>query len=369
MSRFSSVTLAEAMELPHNNFGVIRLLLALAVVVSHAFSVTTGVLEDEPLAASTGFTLGEHAVNGFFAISGFLVTMSFARRGWRDYTLSRLLRIAPGLIAATLVVSLLLGSAMTRLDFTAYLSDAQLWRFIERTLTTFKSAAALPGVFEGNPLQFPMGTVWTLKYETLCYLGVLALGLAGLLARREWLLAAAILLTLATIAEEVFGNPDVKALETALRLPLIFFAGGLAYLYRDRLRIPLISVPLLLLVLVLLAWTPLYKAALYLATAWIVLVIAFAPSLTRRRTEPSADLSYGVYLYGWPAQQALHALMPGVAALVLLWPSLMLTLIVAAASWYWVEKPALGLKRRLLMAPRVQPEASRSDPTSGAAAG
>lgn len=369
MSRFASVTLAEAVQRPHNNFGLIRLLLALAVVISHAFSVTTGVLEDEPLAASTGFTLGEHAVNGFFAISGFLVTMSFERRGWRDYTLSRLLRIAPGLIAATLVVSLLIGGAMTDLGLRDYLSDPRLWRFIERTLTTFKSAAALPGVFETNPLQFPMGTVWTLKYETLCYLGVFLLGIAGLLARREWLLAAGIVLTLATIAEEAFGNPDVKALETALRLPLIFLAGGLAYLYREKLRIPLISVPLLLLVLVPLAWTPLYKAALYLATAWSVLVLAFAPALTSRRTEPSADLSYGVYLYGWPVQQALHALMPGVAALTLLWPSLTLTLIIAAASWYWVEKPALRIKRRLLMRSRVQPEAARSDPTSGAAAG
>lgn len=369
MSREASVTLAEALERPHNNFGLIRLVLALAVVVSHAFSVTTGMVEDEPLAASTGFTLGEHAVNGFFAISGFLVTMSFARRGWRDYTLSRLLRIAPGLIAATLVVSLLLGSAMTKLDLASYLSDARLWRFIERTLTTFKSAAALPGVFETNPLQFPMGTVWTLKYETLCYLGVLALGLAGLLARRSWLLGAGIALVLATIAEEAFGNPEAKALETALRLPLIFFAGGLAYLYRDRLPLTLISIPLVLLALVPLAGTPLYKAALYLGTAWIVLVIAFAPALTRRRTEPSADLSYGVYLYGWPAQQALHALMPGVAALTLLWPSLVLTLIVAAASWYWVEKPALGLKRRLLSKPRVPPEAARAAPTSRAEAG
>src|SRR5690606_23266723 len=54
-----------------NNFTLLRLALAVAVVVSHSVSVTTGSVFDEPLAASTGFTLGEHAVNGFFAISGF----------------------------------------------------------------------------------------------------------------------------------------------------------------------------------------------------------------------------------------------------------------------------------------------------------
>ena len=41
-----------------------------------------------------------------------------------------------------------------------------------------------------NPLPFPLGTVWTLKYETLCYLGVLVAGLAGILARPRLALAA-----------------------------------------------------------------------------------------------------------------------------------------------------------------------------------
>ena len=42
-------------------------------------------------------------MNGFFAVSGFLVTMSFDRRGWRDYVVARALRIVPALVAATLV--------------------------------------------------------------------------------------------------------------------------------------------------------------------------------------------------------------------------------------------------------------------------
>ena len=39
--------------------------------------------------------------------------MSFVRRGWRDYVVARLLRIAPGLIAATLIVALVLGALVT----------------------------------------------------------------------------------------------------------------------------------------------------------------------------------------------------------------------------------------------------------------
>lgn len=344
----SAPTVEQALSSPHNNFGWLRLAMALAVVVSHTYSVTDGRVEQEPWFQTTGFTLGEHAVNGFFAISGFLVTMSFLRRGWRDYLVARLLRIAPGLIAATLVVALVLGVAMTTLDWRAYLADPRLWRFIWSTLTSFKSAAALPGVFGSNPFQFPMGTVWTLKYETLCYLGVLVAGLAGLLLRPRLALAAVMALVLAVVAREALAPHGAKSVETALRLPLIFAAGGLIYLYREKvpLSLPLLAVALVL--LVPLSFTPLYKAALYLVTAWGVLVLSLAPSLTGRLAEPTADLSYGVYLYGWPIQQALHALMPAMPATALLVPSLLLSLVVAGLSWFLVEKPALGLKRRLL---------------------
>lgn len=344
---FRSASTAEGLASPHNHFGLLRLLLALAVVVSHALSVTTGRVEDEPLAASTGFTLGEHAVNGFFAISGFLVTMSYDQRGWRDYIVARTLRIAPGLIAATLVVSLLLGSALTRLDLAAYLGDGRLWRFISATLTTFKSAAPLPGVFDNNPLPFPMGTVWTLKYETLCYLGVLAAGLAGLFLHRRIVLGLWLALVLATVAREIVSPDGPKGVETALRLPLIFLTGGLIYLWRERVPLSLAGLAVAL-ATALLSPTPIYKAALYLVTAWGVLVLALAPALTRWRSEPPADLSYGVYLYGWPVQQAFVTLFPAAGALALFFPALALTLIVAALSWYLVEKPALGLKRRLL---------------------
>ena len=79
-----------------------------------------------------------------------------------------------------------------------------------------------------------------------------------------------------------------------------------------------------------------------------MLWLALAPALTHRSTEPGADLSYGTYLYGWPVQQTLHALLPGSTALVLLAPSIVITLAVAALSWSAVEKPALALKAKAL---------------------
>ncbi|MBF9232368.1 acyltransferase family protein [Microvirga alba] len=341
-------TVSAAMGHNRNNFAVLRLALAVAVVLSHAFSVTTGTVTDEPLATSTGFTLGEHAVNGFFAISGFLVTMSFDRRGWRDYVIARTLRIAPGLIVATLAVALILGGAMTHLPLLDYLQSPDLRRFIGATLTSFKSNIALPGVFENNPFTFPMGTVWTLKYEVLCYVGVLALGLVGLLRSRAAALALVVGLAVALIALSLFWPDMPKGVETTLRLPLIFAFGGALYVWRDRARL---SGPLLVALLVA-TWladgTFLYKTLLFVMSAYGVLWLALAPLVTRWSYEPKADLSYGTYLYGWPIQQSLHALLPAAAPLVLLAPALVITLAVAAISWAAIEKPALALKAKAL---------------------
>jgi len=341
-------SVSTALAQDRNNFAPIRLALALAVVVSHAFSVTTGVITDEPLTISTGFTLGEHAVNGFFAISGFLVTMSFDRRGWRDYAIARTLRIAPGLIVAVLTVSLLLGAAVTALPLDEYLQSPGLRRFVTATLTSFKSNIALPGVFADNPFTFPMGTVWTLKYEVMCYVGVFLIGLVGLLRSRLAALALVAGLALGLLGLDLLRPDAPKGMETALRLPLIFAFGGALYVWRDRARLS----GFLLLTLILATWlsggTFLYKTLLFTGTAYGILWLSLAPAVTRFSYEPKADLSYGTYLYGWPIQQSLHALWPGIAAGVLLVPSLAITLLIAAVSWTLIEKPALGLKARAL---------------------
>lgn len=346
--RRGAPTIAAAMERPYDNFALIRLALALAVVVSHAFSVTTGVVEDEPLTLLTGFTLGEHAVNGFFAVSGFLVTMSYDRRGWRDYVIARSLRIAPGFVVATLVVALVFGAALTRLPVAEYWRDPGLWRFITATLTTFKSSAPLPGVFEANPYRFPMGTVWTLKYEVLCYLGVLALGLSGLLRSRVIVLVLVAALFCAVAGLDALRPDAPKSVQTMLRLPLIFFLGGVLYLWRDRVRVSAFALASLVVITALLRDTFLYKALLFGAETYGVLWLALAPGLSHPALDPKNDFSYGTYLYGWPAQQALHQLFPAAAALTLLGPSIALTLGVAAASWFGVERPALALKFRSL---------------------
>jgi peptidoglycan/LPS O-acetylase OafA/YrhL len=90
------------------------------------------------------------------------------------------------------------------------------------------------------------------------------------------------------------------------------------------------------------------RTLLFLSESYAAIWLAFLPALARPALDPPADLSYGVYLYGWPIQQSLHAGFPTAPALALLPPALLLALLAAALSWYAVEKPALRLKARAL---------------------
>ena len=346
---------AVAMAREANGFGLLRLLLALAVVASHGASARTGLVTDEPLYASTGFTLGEHAVNGFFAISGYLVAMSADRRGPRDYVLARALRIVPGFLVATLLVTFVLGGALTRLPLGAYLADPATWRFAWGTLTAFKTNASLPGVFEDNPLRIPLGTVWTLKYELLCYAGLFAATLLGLPRAGRAVLALPAALFLALLGAGLAWPDNPKGVETALRLPFLFAAGAALYLRRDRACLSLPLAAGLVAAAALAHGTAAYRPLLFLAEAYGILWLALAPRWPRW-LDPRHDLSYGVYLYGWPVQQALQALRPDLAPGAATALALALTLPIAAASWLLVERPALALKARAIRPRRLPPD-------------
>ncbi|MGL5139169.1 MAG: acyltransferase family protein, partial [Beijerinckiaceae bacterium] len=189
----------------------------------------------------------------------------------------------------------------------------------------------------------------TLRYELICYAGLLAYGVAGGCRRPALALAGAGLVALALVVLGLIG-PMSKGQETALRLPLVFAAGSLLYLYRDRVRLSLGIVAALAFALPVAALVlpSLYKPLLFIGTAYLMIFAAIAPGLSHPKFEPPGDISYGVYLYGWPVQQALQSLFPALSGWAMLGPALLVTCLVATISWLLVEKPALGLKAKFM---------------------
>ena len=73
------------------------------------------------------------------------------------------------------------------------------------------------------------------------------------------------------------------------------------------------------------------------------------------------DLSYGLYLYGWPAQQLAWMLPTGKTVFGNIVLATAIALACAALSWFLVERPALRLKKRWVApSPQASPVAAQA---------
>jgi peptidoglycan/LPS O-acetylase OafA/YrhL len=132
---------------------------------------------------------------------------------------------------------------------------------------------------------------------------------------------------------------------TTPRLAGTFVAGALFYAWRDRIALsPVIAVALV-------AALPLVAASRYApygmfgTLAYATLTLAYHPWLDVAMFRRFGDASYGLYVYAFPTQQAIAVATGPVAPLVLFALAFPVVVLLAAASWAWIEKPALRWRR------------------------
>jgi peptidoglycan/LPS O-acetylase OafA/YrhL len=324
------MTLADALAGPRvANLDVLRLVLAAAVIVSHAWPLSLGPGTPEPLVAATGQSLGGWAVLLFFFLSGLLVSGSAERRSARAFWAARARRLLPGLGAA-LLVTLALALAC---GATPSLAEAGVW--FARAFTLVSIEHRIPGAFAGNPYpEVVNGPLWSLFHEVAAYAICLLILRTGMLRRPAGLGALVVASTMLALAHD----PLPGRLATFAPLFGAFAAGMAGHALRNRIRLGL-PAALLCLAATLALPPPLAVAALGYAALTLALR---APALPL-----GADLSYGLYIYGWPVAQTIVHLRPGLAPAELAALSLACTLPLAAASWHLVERPALRPARAL----------------------
>lgn len=327
-----------------NNFNLLRILAAVGVLVSHAYPISLGFGAVEPLTPTFGdVTLGMVSVMVFFSISGFFITRSFAgRSSLPRFLQARCLRLFPALIVVVTVTVLVAGLWLTTAPPAVFWAAAP--DYFLRNVTLFSLRYDLPGVFVDNPYGQPInGSLWTLSYEVLCYLGVVLAGLAGLLERPRLFAAALVVLAAAYGVNIVYHqNPRIDNL-LMLGLP---FAIGMAFWVWRRM-IPL-SVPLAVILLglaYLARQTAITEPVLAIALSYTVFVIGYAKIPVLAAYNRVGDYSYGTYLYAFPIEQIV-ASFGIVSPLFTMALALPVTLICAMLSFHLVEAPAMRLKGR-----------------------
>jgi len=213
----------------YNNMGLLRVVLALLVIVSHSFELIGGRSSELLVRMFGTMTFGEVAVDGFFLLSGYLIAKSYVHsRSVGSYLRRRVLRIYPGYVVSYCLCLLIVAPLSGATPIT--LSLLELVKRLVRLMLL--EPPAIDGAFTGLLVPQLNVSMWTISYEFRCYLLVVVVGLIGLFKNRKVLLGLVAMLAMLQIAglqlsleyhlEELLGKPT-----NLLRLGFLFFAGSL----------------------------------------------------------------------------------------------------------------------------------------------
>jgi peptidoglycan/LPS O-acetylase OafA/YrhL len=333
-------------EVWRNNFTLIRVLAAGAVIFDHSFRLAGAT---PPLTGFLGYTdIGTLAVCAFFVVSGHLLLGS-----WRAdsrpalFALKRFLRIVPGSTFAVGLALLVIGPLMTSFSVSTYVhapeTHAYLWNLI-----FFYQQYNLPGVFTHNVAPAVNGSTWTLAYEITLYCAIPLISLL-LLRRWRWVGVALLLAAVALPWDRFVTFIPIEVLQPRYLAPFAryFVAGAILYAFRD--RVPMrwylgVGLGAILVSSYGHPWAPwvsdvvLPYEVIYLAQ----LRLPIRAVLQRR------DPSYGMYLLAFPVQQSILSVAGGhLDPLVLFALSAPLTVALALLSWHLVEAPAMRFRHVL----------------------
>lgn len=331
--------LSELLKKENNNIDLFRLIAASMVIYGHAFALSREAGKSDiigRLMLHQDYS-GSIAVKIFFFLSGLVVTNSLINNGdLVRFVVSRVFRIWPALILSSVITALFLGPILTSLPVVDYFHHNDVYSFIIN-VTSMKIQYTLPGVFVDNPYPNAVnGSLWTIPYEVFAYVLLFAFYAVGILSSKK--LSAAIFLVMLVepfLKFKILFPWLPNNHEIDLLAPCFAF-GAIMALNKEIIDIrftPCIG----FVVLYYFLRDTVYSS--YFAYASIFLFILYASSRSFiLKLKPKVDISYGVYLWGFPVQQVIAHHFNAQGVLFNQVTSLLISLVLGYLSWHICEK-------------------------------
>ncbi len=340
--------LAELLQKENNNLDVFRLAAACFVIYGHAYAIAPQPGHSDIVARMLGHDYsGSLAVKVFFFLSGLVVTNSLLQKQRVvDFVIARVFRIWPGLIFVVILASILLGPLVTDSSLQDYWSRPQTYRYVWDNIQ-LKTTYYLPGVFLGLPHPSAVnGSLWTLPHEVGAYLTLLGMFMVGIFRSRMLVLAVFLIF----LVDPLTGNKLLFTwrpvhLELDLLAPC-FAMGSVFAAFKEQLELRAGT---------LIGWLLLYALfrssaygfyLFYVTLFWFILTLSAQPWMLKLK--PKIDVSYGVYLWGFPVQQVIVMYFPDMGTRFNQLASLALALGLGWLSWHVVEKHGIAMGQRLI---------------------
>jgi Predicted acyltransferases len=334
-----------------NNFDFLRLIFASFVIVTHSYPLS-GIRESDFLyQISNGqVSFSDIGVKGFFVISGFLIFQSLQRSdNILEYYWKRFLRLFPALFIVLLLTVILVPFVYK--SSTPIFQNKSLLTYIPRNLILYRTQLAITGVFETNRYKSVInGSLWTISYEFTMYiiLSVLILFKNKKIITKSILFVFFIFLLILNIFffEKFKEYGYLLNYGKLLDLSVFFIAGALlAAVDIEKMKRKKELLILISILVIASIYYCFYNYLKYLSIPIFILVLGLTPfSFIHNIGNKIGDLSYGIYIYGFPVQQTLMYYFR-LNYLELMIYSMVVSCFFAYFSWHFIEKNALKLKK------------------------
>lgn len=339
-----------------NNFNILRLMFAILVILSHSFELIDGNRLREPLIRLYGtMTFGEISVDGFFLLSGYLISKSWgAKPSLFVFFKNRILRIYPGYVVCSLLCLFLI--APLGADLNTYFNSIEYAKVFLNLLTF--TGPITPSFLFDKPDRPINGSLWSIAPEFRCYIYVAIFGVLNLSKKYSWWLAITMILCIIFFSMQyvnyyklhpsIFGRLPLNNFGNYLsvRLAFCFFVGGLYHFYAGEITFKREYLFFSVIILAaMLNSSMMAEISFVVFGGYIVFYFANFKFKYSEAIQKIPDVSFGVYLYAWPIQIYLIWKLNITSGVWLFLMSTLLSLLVGWVSWIFVEKPFLKFKQ------------------------
>ena len=308
MARSARIKLSDVATSRVNNLNFIRFVAALMVIVSHCYSVVLGGDAGSYLQKFTGDRLssGGVSVGVFFLFGGFLIARSCEHYPEaRKFFSARILRLFPELLFVVILTAFVLGPMLSTLSPAEYFTNPQTYKYLLNGALIM--VHQLPGVFTNNPSgDVVNAALWTLPAEFVCYILCFISYKLTKFDKKKFLLLSVPVYVLAAVYYVKFSPLQLSA----VRAVLLFYLGVLIWVFRDQVTIS----PVLGLASIILWFVMVFHGIdnLAMLTVFPVACFCLAYGMGNHFSTfgTKYELSYGIYLWAYPIQQALVQFFP-----------------------------------------------------------
>jgi peptidoglycan/LPS O-acetylase OafA/YrhL len=304
----NSVSLKKFESTRSNNLNLVKFIAALFVIISHAYPLCKGAEYNDILSdlSRNSIAFGSLAVAIFFMSSGFFVTKSLLKsKDSKKYLHKRFIRIFPPLWFTLIVCIVVCGLFFSTYSLGKYFLSSDFFKYCLNFILI--PIHNLPGVFMNNIYPGVInGPLWTLPIEFVCYLVLLLAYKLNLVNKKSYKYVA-----LLVIVAFVGINLIPLSIKGYIQPCFLFFWGSFYWIYRDKITMNNTYFLISLVAFVLLIVLGYGQVASFLFVPYLTLYIAFCLPQCNNRLTSLGNLSYDIYLCGWPIQQMVISLFGG----------------------------------------------------------